>query len=50
MDDFVIIVQGGSDYVPQIKENLKGFNVIFSTWIGNEDKYLNNCLTLSLPI
>jgi hypothetical protein len=39
--DFVIIVQGGSEYVPQLKEKLEGFNVIFSTWVGDEKKYLD---------
>lgn len=41
-NDFVIIVQGGSEYVQQLKEKLEGFNVIFSTWVGSENKYSNN--------
>lgn len=40
MKDFVIIVQGASTYVNQLKDSLKGFNIIFSTWVGEESKYL----------
>jgi len=42
MNDFVIIVQGSSIYVEQIKEALKDFNIIFSTWVGEEEKYSEN--------
>lgn len=42
MEDFVIIVQGPSLYIEQVKNSLFGFNVIFSTWAGEENKYLDN--------
>lgn len=42
MEDFVIIVQGPSSYVEQIKNSLLGFNIVFSTWVGEENKYLNS--------
>jgi len=42
MKDFVIVVQGGSIHVEEIRKALKGFNVIFSTWEGNESKYLDS--------
>jgi hypothetical protein len=39
MKDFVIIVQGSSLYVERLKQSLYGFNVIYSTWIGEENKF-----------
>lgn len=39
MNDFVIVIQGQSTNVQQQKEAWKGFDVLFSTWIGQEDKY-----------
>lgn len=36
---FCIVVQGPSDYVKEIKEAWKGFDLIFSTWEGEEEKY-----------
>jgi hypothetical protein len=42
MNDFVIIVQGSNIYVEQIKEALTDLNVIFSTWVGEEEKYCKN--------
>ena len=42
MKDFVIIVQGGSAHVEQMREALNGFNVIFSTWENEKGKYLES--------
>jgi len=42
MNDFVIIVQGSNIYVEQIKKALTDLNVIFSTWVGEEEKYCKN--------
>ena len=42
MKDFVVIVQGGSGYVEQIRKALDGFDVIFSTWVGEQSKYLES--------
>lgn len=39
MEDFVVIVQGGSSHIQEIREKLKDFNIIFSTWDGEQDKY-----------
>jgi hypothetical protein len=37
--DFVIVVQGASSYVKMLKESLKEFNVIYSTWEGQQQNY-----------
>ena len=34
-----IVVQGPSDHVSEIKNSTKGYKTIFSTWVGEEDKY-----------
>lgn len=39
MEDFIIVVQGSSKFVDPIKKALKNFNVIFSTWVGEEKLY-----------
>lgn len=39
MKDFVIIVQGTSVNVESLKESLQEYNVIYSTWKGEETKY-----------
>jgi len=43
-----IVVQGPSIYVPEIKESWKDFkkDIIFSTWIGDEDKYEKDDLVI----
>lgn len=38
-DDSVILVQGPSVLVPKIKEVFEGYNLLFSTWAGEEDNY-----------
>lgn len=52
MEDFVIIVQGSSSYTEQLREALKDFNVIFSTWVGEEKKYSDSDLVVysQLPL
>lgn len=42
MKDFVIIIQGSSSNVNELKEALNGFNLIFSTWVGEENKYVDS--------
>lgn len=51
MDDFVIVVQGQSNFVKEIKECWKGYPIIFSTWKGEEKKYEEQdlCLFLDIP-
>jgi hypothetical protein len=39
MNDFVVVIQGQSTNVQEQKEAWKGFDILFSTWIGQEDKY-----------
>lgn len=41
MRKVAIIIQGTSNYVPEVKNAWKDFkkDLIFSTWVGNEDKY-----------
>lgn len=40
--DFAVIIQGESRYVELLKSAFKGYNVIFSTWQGEESKYSND--------
>lgn len=35
-----IVIQGPSTYVSQLKEAWKGFDIIWSTWVGEENKYM----------
>ena len=46
MKDFVIVVQGPSVYVEQVKNALSGFDIIFSTWTGEENKYNQNDIAI----
>lgn len=39
MNDFVIVVQGPTSYLPVMKTIFKKYNVIYSTWTGEEHKY-----------
>ena len=40
--DSVVIIQGPSDYVSEQKNVWSGFNIIWSTWEGSENKYTSN--------
>ena len=46
MKDFVIIVQGLSSNVENIKKSLSGYDIIFSTWIGEETKYVESDIVI----
>ncbi len=39
MDDFIVLIQGNSDNVKELKTALKGYNFLFSTWVGQESFY-----------
>lgn len=41
-----IVIQGPSDYVDEIKLAWSGFNLIWSTWKGEESKYTGNDLVI----
>ncbi len=45
-NDFAIIIQGPSTNVSELKEAWKGYNIIWSTWIGEETKYDVNDIVL----
>jgi hypothetical protein len=51
MKEFVIIVQGSSLYIDALKKALCGFDVIYSTWVGEESKFseTDNVVFNSLP-
>jgi len=51
-DDLVIIIQGPSNNVFELKKAWEGFNIIWSTWVGEETKYDENDIVLfnNLPI
>ena len=38
----VVVIQGPSDYVHELKLAWAGFDLIWSTWRGDESKYYNN--------
>jgi hypothetical protein len=44
--DLVIIIQGPSTNVIEQKRSWAGFNIIWSTWIGEETKYEKNDIVL----
>ena len=46
MKDLAIIVQGQSSYLEILKKSLTGLNVIYSTWVGEENKYSNNDIVI----
>lgn len=46
MKNFVVLIQGQSNCVAQQKDAWKGFDVIFSTWVGEENKYTENDIVL----
>lgn len=46
MNDFVIIVQGSSSYVKILREALFGFNIIYSTWLGEESNFLETDIVI----
>lgn len=46
MNETCIIIQGKSDYVDQLKNNWINNRVLFSTWIGEENKYIKNDLVI----
>lgn len=50
-DKFCVIIQGPSDYVPQLKNAWSGYDLIWSTWQGEESKYDTNDIVLfnSIP-
>ena len=39
MKEWCIVVQGPSDCVSEIKKSTQGYKTIFSTWVGDEDRY-----------
>lgn len=43
---FCVVIQGPSLYVEEIKKAWKGFDIIFSTWEGEEHKYESSDLVL----
>lgn len=51
-NDLVIVIQGPSTNVTEQKKCWDGFNIIWSTWVGEETKYEENDIVLfnSLPI
>lgn len=51
MNDFVVLIRGQSTNVQQQKEAWKGFDVLFSAWIGEEENYTdaNNALFNTPP-
>ena len=42
LNKIAIVIQGPSNYVEEVKITWKGFDLIFSTWKGSEDKYNKN--------
>jgi len=44
--NFVILITGKSTNIPEIKKAFSGFNLIFSTWKGDEQKYHSNDIVL----
>ena len=50
-NDFCVIVQGPSDYVKELKNAWTGYDLIWSTWQGEESKYDTNDVVLfnSIP-
>lgn len=46
MEDFVVLIQGGIDFLPKQKEIWKGYNIIFSTWKGNEKHFDENDIVI----
>lgn len=46
MKDFVVLIQGGIDYIQKHKEIWKDHNVIFSTWKGNENYFDENDIVI----
>jgi hypothetical protein len=46
INDVAIVIQGASSHVDLLKEKYKNFNIIFSTWVGNEHLYKNDDVVL----
>jgi len=44
--DLAIIIQGPSDNVEELKKKWVGYNLIWSTWKGNEEKYNDNDIVI----
>lgn len=46
-----VIIQGPSNYVLELKEAWKGIDIIWSTWVGEENKYTKNdiCIFSEIP-
>ena len=44
--DLSIIIQGPSDNIEELKKKWVGYNLIWSTWKGNEEKYNDNDIVI----
>jgi hypothetical protein len=44
--DYIIVIQGPSDYVEQQKKAWSDFTIVWSTWIGEETKYRKEDITI----
>lgn len=50
--ELAIVIQGPSDYVEELKKSWDGYNLIWSTWKGEESKYVDDDIVIfnDIPI